>query len=265
MIDIGVNLTNSQLRADLDSILTRAKHAGIEQLIITGTDLRSSIEATQICDQFQSEQYPTLSCTAGLHPHDASTWNKQVSDALSQLLTHPKVVAVGETGLDFNRNFSTASEQESAFRAQIELACQHQKPLFLHERDAFAKQIEILDSFAADLPSVVIHCFTGNAESLNGYLERGFYIGITGWVCDERRGVELAELISDIPLDRLMIETDAPYLLPRNIQPKPKSRVNEPANLGWVVKKLAECYGVEEVEVASRSARNAIEFFGLDF
>ena len=264
MIDIGVNLTNSQFRGNIEQVLKRAKDSGIEHIVITGTDLEASQQAADLCEAYASNEYPKLSCTAGVHPHDASTWSPEAAAQIRQLIQLPQVVAAGETGLDFNRNFSTPEDQISSFTQQLEIACEYQKPLFLHERDAFEKQIEILQSFDKDLPRVVIHCFTGSKESLDAYLDMGFYIGITGWVCDERRGQKLAEIVSDIPLERLMIETDAPYLLPRNIQPKPKSRLNEPAYLEWVVRKLAECYQVDEALIAAQSAQTAKGFFSLD-
>lgn len=263
MIDIGVNLTNSQLIGNADAILTRAQNAGIEHIIITGTDVLSSQHALALCSKYHSSELPGLSCTAGIHPHDASDWGEETEQQIRQLAIESNVVAVGETGLDFNRNFSPPEQQIRSFRKHLEIACEIGKPLFLHERDAFDTQADILSDFANDLPPVVIHCFTGSQTSLHRYLEMGFYIGITGWVCDERRGQELADIVSDIPLNRLMIETDAPYLLPRNMSPRPKSRVNEPAYLGWIVRKLSECYGVEEQAIVAHSSENARLFFGL--
>jgi len=204
-----------------------------------------------------------------VHPHDAKNWNPDTKAEIKRLLASNCVVSVGETGLDFNRNFSSREEQINAFRAQIELACEHSKPLFLHERDAFKDQVEILSDYLSSplpqslkMPKAVIHCFTGTQQALETYLDMGFYIGITGWVCDERRGKELASIVQHIPLDRLMIETDAPYLLPRNM-PKQKSRVNVPSNLIWVVKKLAECYQKEEKEIIEATVKNTKHFFQL--
>ena len=264
MIDIGVNLTNSQFNGKVEQALSGAKQAGIDQIIITGTDIESSHQALGICRQYRSKQHPKLSCTVGVHPHDASKWSAEAAQQMEALLRHKEVVAVGETGLDFNRNFSTPEQQERAFAAQIEIACNTGKPLFLHERDAFERQIAILDSYKARLPKILIHCFTGNAEALSGYLQRGAYIGITGWVCDQRRGQELARIVKQLPLDRLMIETDAPYLLPRNIRPKPKSRTNLPEYLPWVVKKLADCYHLTETEIVDATSTTATDFFALD-
>lgn len=263
MIDIGVNLGNSQLRHQIPEVLENAYNAGIEQMLVTGTDLQASREALEICQQYSVAGYPVLHSTAGVHPHDAREWNDETAKQLCALLNNPRVVAVGETGLDFNRNYSPREDQIRAFKAQLEIAMDIQKPLFLHERDAFETQIEILQDLGNKLPPVVIHCFTGNRASLDAYLDCGFYTGITGWVCDERRGRELSEIVSTIPLDRLMIETDAPFLLPRNIEPKPESRTNYPAYLPWVVKKLAECYGLNPQIIADTTAANARRFFRI--
>ncbi len=263
MIDIGVNLTNSQLRHQIRNVLADAREAGIEKILVTGTDLQASQEALAICETCVSPDYPELYCTAGTHPHDAKDWNPDTDKQLRELMQHLKVVAVGETGLDFNRNYSPKEAQIHAFEAQLQIAIDLQKPLFLHERDAFDTQIDILKNYANSLPPVVIHCFTGDRQSLDAYLAQDFYIGITGWVCDERRGKDLADIVSTIPLDRLMVETDAPFLLPRNIQPKPESRTNYPAYLPWVVKKLAECYGLEESKIRHTTSANARQFFAI--
>ena len=263
MIDIGVNLTNSQLCNQIPEILESAYMAGVEQIVVSGTDLQASINALHICEKYQSDTYPVLYSTAGVHPHDAKDWNQETERQIRELLTNPRVVAVGETGLDFNRNYSPHKDQIKAFEAQLEIAIDTKKPLFLHERDAFDIQIKILKNYGGVLPPVVIHCFTGDRDSLQGYLENGFYIGITGWVCDERRGKQLADIVSDIPLNRLMIETDAPFLLPRNIIPKPKSRTNYPAYLPWVAKKLAECYRLSETDIEKATKNNARLFFNI--
>lgn len=263
MIDIGVNLTNPQFRADIDAVLARAIEAGLTHLVLTGTDLDASHQALQLCDQY-ADQYPNfLFATAGVHPHDARHWNAQVAQGIGQLLQHPKLVAAGEMGLDFNRNFSEPQTQIATLHAQIELAIEYGKPLFLHERDAFAEQYAILQQYGSDLPPAVIHCFTGTLDALHAYLELGCYIGITGWVCDERRGKPLQACVPHIPLDRLMVETDAPYLLPRTIHPKPKSRRNEPAYLPWVVATLADCMQQTPDTILRHTTENALRFFHL--
>ena len=264
MIDIGVNLGNSQLSAQAELVLTRALDSGIEHCVLTGTDLTTSQEVLHLAQQLNHTFPNMLTCTAGVHPHDAKTWTSSTAEELLDLLSNPLVVAVGEAGLDFNRNFSTPEQQTTAFIGQIELAKITGKPLFLHERDAFTHQLDILKVHRDDFEDAVIHCFTGEKKALFAYLDLGLHIGITGWVCDERRGQALASLVANIPLDRLMIETDAPYLLPRNIQPKPASRVNEPCYLPWIAEKIAACYGVETIQITEATSANARGFFGLD-
>jgi len=264
MIDIGINLTHAQLAQDIEGILDRAVNAGINHCIITGTDLDSSRKAQQLTEDWQDRFPNMLSFTAGVHPHDAKSWNNESAAQIRELSTHQHLVAIGETGLDFNRNFSPKDEQVLAFEAQIELAAELRKPLFLHERDAYQTNIEILRSNRNSIENAVIHCYTGDKKALFDYLDLDLHIGITGWVCDERRGQPLSEIVSNIPLDRLMVETDAPFLLPRNIDPKPSSRINEPCYLPWVIKKLAECYDTTEALIAQSTSDTAKTFFGLN-
>ena len=182
------------------------------------------------------------------------------------MLEHPSALAVGETGLDFNRNFSPPQAQVAAFEAQLDIATEFHKPLFLHERDAFDRQYQILASRAQHLPPTVIHCFTGSDQALRHYLDLGFYIGITGWLCDQKRGKLLRELVSQIPQERLMIETDAPYLLPRktaSAKALPSSQRNEPSTLPEVLKTLASCRGQSPVDLDRQIIQNSCEFFGL--
>ena len=263
MIDIGVNLTNAQFKNDLDEVLQESFSAGIELMVVTGTDLESSVESQRLCKYYAGQYANKMFCTAGVHPHDASTWSSNTASELKQLLTSACVVATGETGLDFNRNYSSEEDQIRAFEGQIELAAEMSKPLFLHERDAFNTQIDILRNYRDQFEQAVIHCFTGTKKALYAYLDLGLHIGITGWVCDERRGLDLAGIVADIPLNRLMVETDSPFLLPRNIDPKPASRRNKPLYLKWVIKKIAECYGVSETQIQTATSQNAREFFNL--
>lgn len=259
LIDIGVNLTNDRFHGKHNEIIEQATEANVLTQIVTGTSLSSSDEALKLCEQFPYQ----LRSTVGIHPHDASEFTPKTLGHLKDLLQHPMCVAVGETGLDFNRNFSTPQEQEKAFEAQLELAIEYQKPLFMHERDAFERQHEILKSYRDHIADGVIHCFTGNQKALFGYLDLDLYIGITGWVCDERRGTELQGLVHNIPPDRLMIETDAPYLLPRNMNKKPKDRSNRPAFLPWVLKELSQQMAISELDLAHKTSDNARRFFRL--
>jgi TatD DNase family protein len=179
------------------------------------------------------------------------------------MLSLPRVVAVGECGLDYFRDFSPREAQRQAFVAQLQIAAAAAKPVFLHQRDAHQDFIAILAEFRPALAGGVAHCFTGGPRELEAYLALGLSIGVTGWVCDERRGAALREAVPHIPLDRLMVETDAPYLLPRDLQPKPKSRRNEPAHLAHIVDIVAALRKDTAVNIAASSTRNAIEFFGL--
>lgn len=264
LIDIGVNFSNPRFEGDREEILQRAKQANVCQLILTGTNADESEAVLSLCRHF-SEQFPNmLYSTCGVHPHDAKQFSTETLSLLKELCANPEVVAIGETGLDFNRNFSTPKDQEKAFEAQLELATERQLPVFMHERDAHQRQFEILKQYRDHLTNGVIHCFTGNKKELFSYLDLNLHIGITGWVCDERRGIELQRLVKDIPLDRLMLETDAPYLLPRTIKPKPKNGRNEPAFLPRVLQAIAEQRKEPLVEIAHRTTATTKLFFGIE-
>ena len=172
------------------------------------------------------------------------------------------MVAIGECGLDFNRDFFPRPQQEKWYEAQVALAEELQKPLFLHERDARQRFCEILAAVRKSVPAV-LHCFTGTREELKIYLDLGLHLGITGWICDERRGTHLRELVREIPLDRLMIETDAPFLVPRTMPTKPRDGRNEPAFLPYVLQAVADCLGKPVPVVAEATTKTAREFFRL--
>ncbi|ALM51823.1 TatD family hydrolase [Halomonas huangheensis] len=259
LVDIGANLTHESFTQDLEPTLTRARDAGVETLIITGTDIEHARQAVAL-----SRQHDGLYATAGVHPHDASGWTPQVAAAMAELYRDPLVVAVGECGLDFNRNFSTPQQQEHAFEAQLALAADNGLPLFVHERDAGARMSSILRAWRDDVRQVVVHCFTADRETLHRYLDLDLHIGLTGWICDERRGHHLRELVADIPGNRLMVETDCPYLLPRNLPAKLKGRRHEPALLPWIVREIAHWRDESEAQLAASSSATAREFFALD-
>lgn len=259
LIDIGVNLTSDRFKDQHDIIIEESLQAGVETLIVTGTSLAESEAACELASRYPEQLY----FTAGVHPHDASQWHSDTASGLAALLQDPRCVASGETGLDFNRNFSSPTDQEKAFEAQLELAIEHQKPLFMHERDAFDRQFQILKHYRDAIADGVIHCFTGSRKALFGYLDLDLHIGITGWVCDERRGTDLQALLPSIPQDRLMIETDAPYLLPRNMVKKPKDRTNRPAYLPWVLQMISRQLNIPEKELAQITRENSQRFFRL--
>lgn len=258
-IDIGVNLTDSAFSKDLEDVLERAIESGVTQMVVTGTTADESEQAVALCAKYAD----TLRCTAGVHPHYASEFTSETEKVLRDLYNEPSVVAVGETGLDFNRNFSTPEQQIKAFEVQLELAAESGLPLFLHERDAFKTQVEMLKSYRDQISNAVAHCFTGEKEALYGYLDLDLHIGITGWICDERRGSHLHPLLKDIPADRLMLETDAPYLLPRDLKPKPKSRRNEPVYLPHIAQTVASLVNKPIEQLSEETTQNTRRFFGI--
>ena len=259
MIDIGINFTDKAFHNDLTECLHRAVAVGVSHMIVTGTDVVGSQAAADLCTQHPEQ----LFATAGVHPHHASDWNETTASQLQTLLSQPQVVAVGETGLDFNRDFSPRPRQVEAFEAQLQLAAQTGKPLFLHERDAFAVQHEILKQHRSSISNGVVHCFTGDETALRAYLDMDLYIGITGWICDERRGQELQQLVRYIPDDRLLIETDGPYLLPRDLKPKPKSRRNEPCYLPHIATRISELRQQSLETISELTRQNSIRCFKL--
>ncbi|MEP1553216.1 TatD family hydrolase [Paraglaciecola sp.] len=240
-IDIGVNLADSRL--DAEPVIQRAINAGIEKLVITGTNIQASYNALTL-----AKSHPkTLYTTAGVHPHHAKHFDHQTRTNLEKLANDKQVVAIGECGLDFNRNFSTPAQQLHAFEQQLQLASELSLPVFLHERDAFAEQVSLLKKYRSELVGGVAHCFTGDSEQMAQYLDLDLYIGITGWVCDTKRGQALRNAVSSLPLERLLIETDAPYLRPKGL---PNNRKldkgnNEPGYLPFIAAELSKLMGVE--------------------
>ncbi|CAM2941243.1 hydrolase TatD [Chryseobacterium flavum] len=257
-IDIGINLTNKQFYKEHDEIINRALNHGVEQMVLTGTSVRGSKESAEIV-----KEYPgILFSTAGIHPHDAKSFHHESINELRKLLKQNHVISVGECGLDFDRDFSPRSAQEKCYKAQLELAIEIQKPLFLHERSAFKRFNELTDEYLQELPEAVVHCFTGTLEEAKIYLDKGFYLGFTGAISDERRFRHLEEVIRYVPLDRIMIETDAPFMLPKNI-PGVRNRRNEPAFLPYVAQTIACLKRLSLSEVADETTETARKFFRL--
>lgn len=252
LIDAGLNLTSSQYDNDRDLIMARAKEAGVESCLIIGGDEDDSRHALTLAKQY------TVFATAGVHPHYAKTASPELSERLSELSQAPEVVAIGECGLDFNRDFSPRPQQRAVFATQLELANSLDMPVYMHERDAHDDMLAMLKEYQ---PKGIVHCFTGTPEQAKAYLDLGLYLGVTGWVCDERRGSDLNAALRVIPLERLIIETDGPYLLPRTIRPKPKSRRCESAHLPYVVEHLADAYQSTSLEIATHTSANFKRLF----
>ena len=263
-IDIGVNLMSPAFDHDREAVVFRAKAVGVKTLIITGGDIESSARAMTFVTE---NAHLNCKSTAGVHPHNAKDWNDKTLAQLKEL-SGGGVRAIGECGLDYNRNFSPQDAQRKCFEDQLKLAARIGKPVFLHERDAFDDFFAILKNYRADLPGAVVHCFTGGLRELTAYLSIDCYIGITGWICDERRGRHLIPLLSAIPADRLLLETDAPYLLPRSLPHsgprsiKGKSGRNEPCFLPHIAASVAGILGKTPEQIAEETSANAERLFG---
>jgi TatD DNase family protein len=259
LIDIGINLAHDSYQADREAVLSRAHAAGVIQLVVTGASAASNRKAMELAQAHPGQ----LFSTAGVHPHHATELTDELLAELEHLAREPHVVAVGECGLDYFRDISPRRAQRKAFERQLELAARVRKPVFLHERDAHDDFLAIVREHLPELLGGVAHCFTGTGEQLESYLALGLAIGVTGWICDERRGKHLAALMSTIPAERLLVETDGPYLLPRDLRPMPASRRNEPAFLPHIVAAIARARG-EPYELMARSSTAAARrFFNL--
>jgi len=265
LIDIGANLTHESFEHDRDAVLQRARAAGVSQLIVTGASREHSPKALAL-----AQAHPqVLFATAGVHPHHASEYTAECDAELRALHAHPQVVAVGECGLDYFRDFSPRPAQRRAFELQLQIdvdsgdSAGTRKPLFLHQRDAHDDFMGLMKEFDGKLGPAVVHCFTGSRAELFDYLDQDWHVGITGWLCDERRGLHLRELVKHIPAHRLMIETDAPYLLPRTVKPAPSHRRNEPMYLAHIVEELARDRGEDVADTAAHTAATARAFFRL--
>jgi TatD DNase family protein len=258
LIDIGINLAHDSFDSDRAEVIRRAAAAGVTRMVITG----SSLASTRAAIELVRSDPQRFRCTAGVHPHHATELDASALAELATLAAQPEVVAVGECGLDYFRNFSPRTAQLAAFRNQLELAVRLRKPVFLHQRDAHEEFVTILREYGSRLAGGVAHCFTAGIAEARAYLELGLYIGITGWICDERRGLHLREVVRTIPAERLLIETDGPYLLPRDLEPKPHGRRNEPMYLPHVLHAVAAARGESPQELASLTTRNALTLFG---
>ncbi|GHU99797.1 preprotein translocase subunit TatD [Spirochaetia bacterium] len=275
LIDIGINLMHPSFDKDREPVIAAACATGVSPLIITGTGVASSRDAARYAAQYSARYAaPKLYATAGVHPHDAKSCDSDTIACLRELAkpaARSVVVAIGECGLDYNRDFSPRPVQREWFEKQIQLAAELDMPLFLHERDAFDDFSAILENAGPVVTRMVVHCFTGTERELEIYLELGAYIGITGWICDERRGRHLGELIRRIPADRLMIETDAPFLLPRDLSggtPAHGSRPgrsgrNEPRFLPHIARVIAGHLGKDAEILAAETIANTRRFFGI--
>jgi len=259
LIDIGANLTHDSFDADRDTVIANARAAGVAQMVVTGADEPGSLAAVELASGYPGVVFPT----AGVHPHRAMDFSAATESVFRELYAKRRVVAVGETGLDYFRDFSPRPAQRSAFERHLALAADSGLPMFLHQRDAHDDFVAMLGEWRSRLGAVVVHCFTGGESELAHYRELDCHIGITGWLCDERRGAQVQAVVGKIPGDRLMAETDAPYLKPRDLQPRVKTHRNEPQWLPWIVQRLADCRGEPVAQTAAATTATARAFFDL--
>ncbi|VDN91728.1 unnamed protein product [Brugia pahangi] len=281
LIDIGANLCHPSFRNDLNEVIERAKQSGLCKIMITGTSVELSKEARELARQFPN----FLFFTAGVHPHDAKDFNNNTMYELRKLCNEPGCVAVGECGLDFNRNFSPQDQQKLVFDEQLRLACDLKKPLFIHERDAHQDMVAALTRYKEQLPPVVIHCFTGKAVEAETYIKMGCYIGLTGFLWKDRSddGLKYALRHCRIPLERVVLETDAPFMYPKIDDKKIPFEIrncitdeakkfhkfasfnrNEPCTLAAICELIAAYMNEDPIKVANITTANAKHIYGLE-
>lgn len=252
--DAGVNLLDA--RFDVEAVIQRASQAGVERLCVITTSPQEWKIAADLYQRFPEQ----LCYTIGVHPHHAKEVRRDDLQRLEQKATAPGVVAIGECGLDYNRNFSPANVQREVFEAQLAIANRLSLPVYLHERDAFDDQLALLQRYQPE--AGIAHCFTGDVQQMQAYLALGLYIGITGWVCDPKRGDTLREAVQQLPLERLILETDAPYLFPKNL--KPRKRNNEPAFIGAIAANLADVLGLSQAHLSAICMQNTKQLFRVN-
>lgn len=267
LVDIGINITSDLFgtlkknkKDSWETVLERAVDAGVTRIFFTGTSLETSSTIQDIANTWhEKHEIGEMYTTVGVHPHDAKTFNDGTIDELRDLIRKSKrVKAVGECGLDYNRNFSPPEQQRLAFRAQVELACELKMPIFVHEREAHDDLVDILSEFEGKLPDVCVHCFTGKLEEAKTYIDMGFHIGFTGTICKFQRGQPLREIIKKLPLNRIMLETDSPWM--GFVKGR---RVSEPADVVLIAKKIASVLGCEPSHVARVTTATARRFFKI--
>jgi len=256
-IDIACNFTHDSFKDNLDEVLNNAEHAGVDKFVL----LCASLDDIDPIKVIQNNTPEKFFISAGIHPHHATEILEINYDALFNKLKSINPNAIGETGLDYFRNISPPDIQKKSFGMHIEIAKELNLPLYLHQREAHSDFIRIIKENISNFPKFVVHCFTGTQAELDEYLELGAYIGLTGWICDAKRNIDLRKSIKNIPIEKMMIETDSPYLIPKNLMLKPKKNINEPKYLPHIANEICELTGYELEELKSATSNNAIKFF----
>ncbi len=256
IFDSHCHLDDRSFEPDFQKVMKRAEEAGILRVMIVGIDRNTSGRAVEL-----AKTYTGIYASVGVHPHDAQSCSEETLTYLKTLVRYTKVVAWGETGLDFNRMFSPQKDQEKWFIRQLEIAAELDLPLIFHERDTNGRFLEILTTNPANRRRAVVHCFSGSESDLANYLNMGFYIGITGIVTHKKRGQALRQMLPGIPIDRILVETDAPYLTPT--PQRNKHRRNEPSFVRQVLLKVAEVRGEDPEELSETVWANTCRLFRI--
>jgi TatD DNase family protein len=254
LIDTHCHLTFEQYAGNIEAVVERSKAAGVTGWVTIGTDTQENRKAVELAGRFEN-----MYATVGIHPHYAKDVTADDFAELKRLAENEKVVAIGETGLDFHHNFSKQTDQKRVFVEQLELARQMNLPVVVHSREAFDDTIEILEQFGSDVKRVVFHCFGGSAEQARVVIEKGFYVSFTGAVTF-RNAENIREAAAIVPPDRLMVETDCPYMSP---EPMRKQKINEPALMIHTVRRLAELKEMDFAEFAESVTAVSRNFFDL--
>jgi len=255
--DIACNFTHPSFSENLDKVIQDAETVNVKKFVLLCASLKD-LEPIRLIQEISKSKF---FITSGIHPHHASEIEDLTEALLLQKLKLNNPNAIGETGLDYFRNISSPEAQKRSFEMHISIANELGLPLYLHQRDAHDDFIKILKNHVSPLPNFIVHCFTGTQAHLDDYLDLGGSIGLTGWICDARRNQDLRESIKSIPLERLMIETDCPYLMPRNLPSKPKNNINEPKNLPHIAKEISELMEIDVDKLMQATSKNAANFF----
>ena len=259
LADCCFNITHESFSDDIDEIMQKAEDHKVQYFFAPASKESEILKLLNFCENYDEKIY----CSVGIHPHHASELKPETITNLKTHLESKYVRAIGEVGLDYYRNFQSPEIQRKCFEAFAGLAIEQNYPLFLHHRDAFDDFYTIVKNIISEVPQSIVHCFTGSKNELKKFLDLGLYIGITGWICDPNRGQELREIVKYVPLDRMLIETDAPYLIPKDINSKPKNNRNEPMYLEHILSVISNLINQDKKVVAQHTTKNFKNLFRL--
>jgi TatD DNase family protein len=254
LIDTHCHLTFDELAGDIDAVIARSRATRVTEWITVGTDLQENQKAIELAERFEG-----MYAAIGIHPHEAKTVITETIEELKKLAQHKKVVAIGETGLDYHYNLSPREEQKKVFIEHLKNAAELNLPVIIHCREAFDDTMQIMEEHRSSVEKIVFHCFSGSAEQAKIALDKGFYISFTG-VVTFKNAEKTRRAASVVPLDRLMLETDAPYMSP---EPMRKQKINEPALLIHTTTFLAELKQMDLTDFAQAVTATSKVFFGI--